>query len=271
VGENLTYTIKVTNLGPAPVVGPVQVTDRLPDGVDPEGYTSSDPATCTFDGRDVTCSIPGGFTVPGGANPDTTIRIVVEPQKSVEGENITNKAVVTDAQAGDANDEIVITTEVEAQATPGNTRRQYRERARERARDFFRDNRLFRQYQEDQEQQYDEAEEDLDSLDEETNGEETIGDDQYDDEGDNDDGPAVSATSGNGQAEASTPGAVARSGDPDEQAPLTSTPDNVVDEVPTSGPLPNTGGMSPLYWLVPLAGLLILAGLPVYRWAKRRE
>jgi hypothetical protein len=27
--------------------------------------------------------------------------------------------------------------------------------------------------------------------------------------------------------------------------------------------------MSPLYWLVPLVGLLILAGLPLYRWARR--
>lgn len=43
----------------------------------------------------------------------------------------------------------------------------------------------------------------------------------------------------------------------------------VEDEIPTSGPLPNTGGMSPLYWLFPLAGLLMVFGLPVYRWAKR--
>jgi hypothetical protein len=86
-----------------------------------------------------------------------------------------------------------------------------------------------------------------------------------------DDGPAVSAPSEDGQAEASTPGAVARSGDPDDLSPLRSTPDNVVDELPTSGSLPNTGGMPLLYWLLPLAGLLLLAGLPIYRWAKRRE
>jgi hypothetical protein len=80
----------------------------------------------------------------------------------------------------------------------------------------------------------------------------------------------VSATSGDGGAEASTPGAVARSGDPDESAPVSGPVGDVEDEIPTSGPLPNTGGMSPLYWLVPLAGLLMLAGLPVYRWAKGR-
>jgi hypothetical protein len=64
---------------------------------------------------------------------------------------------------------------------------------------------------------------------------------------------------------------VARSGDPDESVPVSDPQGDVLDEVPTSGPLPNTGGMSPLYWLLPLAGLLILAGLPVYRWVKSRE
>jgi hypothetical protein len=86
-----------------------------------------------------------------------------------------------------------------------------------------------------------------------------------------DEGNGVSATADENGAEASTPGAVARSGgDPDEQAPLRSPPDDVVDEIPTSGPLPNTGGMSPVYWLLPLGGLVILAGLPVYRWIKSR-
>ncbi len=102
------------------------------------------------------------------------------------------------------------------------------------------------------------------SLDNEgTNGEGTDG--QYDDSSNSD----VSATSGKKGAEASTPGAVARSGDPDEQAPVSGPQGDVVTEIPNSAPLPNTGGMSPLYWLVPLVGLLILAGLPVYRWSRR--
>jgi hypothetical protein len=79
----------------------------------------------------------------------------------------------------------------------------------------------------------------------------------------------VSADAGDGVAEASTPNAVARAGDPDELEPITSTPDDVVNEIPTSGPLPNTGGLPLSYWLLPLAGLLLLAGLPVYRWVKR--
>ena len=69
-------------------------------------------------------------------------------------------------------------------------------------------------------------------------------------------------------AEASTPAAVARR-DPDELKPIAKPPDDVVDEI-ESGPLPNTGGMALSYWLLPLAGLLLLAGLPVYRWVKRR-
>jgi hypothetical protein len=116
----------------------------------------------------------------------------------------------------------------------------------------------------DQDDEFLDAQNDLDD-----DGEVTDADD-FDDDGDLDDGP-VSATAEDGQAEASTPGAVARSGgDPDELEPLRSAPDDVVNEIPTSGPLPNTGGMPMVYWLLPLAGLLMLAGLPVYRWAKRR-
>jgi hypothetical protein len=120
----------------------------------------------------------------------------------------------------------------------------------------------------DQEDEFLDAQNDLDDDGEITDGEFTDAD-TFDD-GDLDDGP-VSATAEDGRAEASTPGAVARSGgDPDELEPLRSAPDDVVNEIPTSGPLPNTGGMPMFYWLLPLAGLLMLAGLPVYRWIKSR-
>jgi hypothetical protein len=76
--------------------------------------------------------------------------------------------------------------------------------------------------------------------DETTDGEITNGSDQYDDDGND----GVSATSDGDGTEASTPGAFAESGgDPDELVPETSTQGDVVDEVPTSGPLPNTGGV----------------------------
>jgi hypothetical protein len=67
---------------------------------------------------------------------------------------------------------------------------------------------------------------------------------------------------------------VARAGgDPDEQEPLTSTPGDVVDEIPTSGPLPNTGGL-PVATGTVLALVLFGGGLLVVRlvmiWRARR-
>jgi hypothetical protein len=143
-----------------------------------------------------------------------------------------------------------------------NDRQDRRDRCRDRIRDFL------EQYQEDQFlEDLEDAENDL-FNDEISTLEDEIS--NLEDLNDSNDSP-VSATAGDDVAEASTPGAVARSGDPDDLSPLRSAPNNVVDEIPTSGPLPNTGGMPLLYWLLPLAGLLLLAGLPIYRWAKRRE
>ncbi len=84
----------------------------------------------------------------------------------------------------------------------------------------------------------------------------------------------MSATSGEGGAEASTPGASASAGgDPDEFAPETSTQGDVIDEVPTSGPLPNTGGL-PVAAGTVVALVLFGAGLLVVRlvmiWRGRR-
>jgi hypothetical protein len=137
---------------------------------------------------------------------------------------------------------------------------------RERFRDFLRDNPFFRndpffdQYDDvgdlSEEEQYLDAENDLN--DEGTDGEFTDG--QYDDGG-------VSAKSGDGVAEASTPGAVASSGgDPDEQAPVSGTPNDIVDEIDTGDqPLPNTKG-APL-WVYPMvgAGSLLLLGALIRR------
>jgi uncharacterized repeat protein (TIGR01451 family) len=84
------------------------------------------------------------------------------------------------------------------------------------------------------------------------------------DECDEDDSP-VSATSEDGQAEASTPGAVARSGgDPDDLEPERDVPDDVVDEVPFEGELPNTAG-SIWPYVMPGLGCLLLLGVLVKR------
>jgi hypothetical protein len=71
----------------------------------------------------------------------------------------------------------------------------------------------------------------------------------------------VSASSGG----ASTPGAVAQSGNPDQQYPMTGPQGDVVNDVPTSGPLPNTGGLSYLALVLPVGGFLLLALTIIYR------
>jgi hypothetical protein len=109
-------------------------------------------------------------------------------------------------------------------------------------------------------------EDDFDEDEEDLNEGEDLDEDQYDDEGgdEDEDGP-VNATSEDGQAEASTPGATARAGgDPDDLEPETEVPDDVEDEIPTSGPLPNTDGVSLLVLAISTA--LSVGGLVAF-WA----
>ena len=103
--------------------------------------------------------------------------------------------------------------------------------------------------------------------DETTDGEGTDGDFDTEDEGDD----GVSATADEDGAEASTPGASASAGgDPDDQAPVTDPRGDVVDDVATSGPLPNTGGASLLAYALPVAGCLLLCGALLRRMGPRR-
>jgi uncharacterized repeat protein (TIGR01451 family) len=243
VGELLTYTIKVTNLGPLAVTTPIEVTDRLPADVRAIGYTISDPGFCTFDGRNVECTLEDGLAAPASDDSDeATIRITVQPEEDAEGEEITNEATVTDTQASDTNDEVTIETDVEANENPNNNpnnnRRQYRPPR------LFPPGFLQEQYEEAEE-----AENELSSLENEEGTTDT-----FSDEGDIDEG----TTGDDG-------GAFAQSGDPDEFAPEDSVRGNVVDEVPTEGPLPNTGG--PLAIFLPLGMVLFGVGLLLVRLA----
>jgi hypothetical protein len=96
-----------------------------------------------------------------------------------------------------------------------------------------------------------------------TSGTNSVNSQQY--EGTSGNGGAF-ASSGPGGAEASTPGAVAQSGvNPDQQYPVTGPQGNVVNEVPTQGPLPNTGGLSFLAITLPVMGFLILCFAVIYR------
>lgn len=81
VGGQLTYTIGVENLGPAPATG-VTVTDSLPNGVDL--VSASGPSgACAAQGRKLTCPI--GALAPIGVNyggSPARVTIVVAPRKA---------------------------------------------------------------------------------------------------------------------------------------------------------------------------------------------
>jgi uncharacterized repeat protein (TIGR01451 family) len=81
VGQQLTYTIGVEDLGPSPATG-VTVTDNLPRGVDLVSATGPEGA-CTVQGEKITCAIgslnPTGVKY-GGAS--ATVTIVVVPRRT---------------------------------------------------------------------------------------------------------------------------------------------------------------------------------------------
>jgi uncharacterized repeat protein (TIGR01451 family) len=110
VGSNLTYTIGVENLGPAPATG-VTVTDNLPKGVDLVSATG--PAgPCAVQGGKVTCGL--GTLQPVGVNyggAQVTATIVVVPRV---GGTIRNTASVKGDQKDpdNANNKATASTRV---------------------------------------------------------------------------------------------------------------------------------------------------------------
>jgi hypothetical protein len=155
----------------------------------------------------------------------------------------------------------------------GNNNNNRNNRHRDRVRDFLRNNNPFLDQYADQ-SDLEDAESDLDSINDENStlesdqsGEDTLGNGSGN-------GSGVSANADENGAEASTPGAVASAnGDEDTLPPVSGPQGNVVDEVPTSGPLPNTGGV-PVATGTVLALVLFGAGLLVVRlvmsWRDRR-
>ena len=191
------------------------------------------------------CTITGDLAAKDDSNNDDEARITltVEPEETGE---ITNEATVEltgDTTTG--NNEVTIETDVQADNNNGgnnNNRRQYRPP------------RLFPPgFLEEIQEQYEEAENELSSLENGEGTSDTFSDGLNEDEG---------TTGDDG-------GAVAQSGDPDEFAPETSTRGEVVDEVPTEGPLPNTGGASLWAYALPGLGLLLLGTTLMLRRSRR--
>jgi uncharacterized repeat protein (TIGR01451 family) len=114
VGSNLTYTIGVENLGPAPATG-VAVTDNLPKGVDLVSATGPAGA-CAAQGGKVTCAF--GALAPVGVNyggAEVTATIVVVPR--VTG-TIRNTASVKGDQKDPVNSNNKATTSTRVLGAP---------------------------------------------------------------------------------------------------------------------------------------------------------
>lgn len=96
VGEQGTYELEVTNLGPSTAAN-VVVTDTVPDGLTPVS-ASGEGWACTATGQVVTCERP---TLASDA--PSTITVVVEVGEAVQGEEVTNVAEV-DSDTPDPDD-----------------------------------------------------------------------------------------------------------------------------------------------------------------------
>lgn len=90
VGETITYTIKVENLGPETATG-VTITDSLPKEVDFVSATSTQ-GTCAPQGQKVICSIGTLETGPGAKASSATVTLNVIARKSGTATNTASVA-----------------------------------------------------------------------------------------------------------------------------------------------------------------------------------
>ncbi len=102
VGEDNTWTISVTNHGPAAAGAPVRVTDTLPEGISWVGSVGDD-WSCDADGATVTCTLVGsdGSQVDLASGATATVKLTVRPDADV-AVSVANTARVTSATADPA-------------------------------------------------------------------------------------------------------------------------------------------------------------------------
>lgn len=100
-GTEETYTIRVRNDGPGGVVGPVTVTDVLPQGLTYVSATG-DGWTCSATGQTVTCTRPGNLASLESALPITLV-VTVAPDAPARGTNTTSATGSVDNDPNDPN------------------------------------------------------------------------------------------------------------------------------------------------------------------------
>ncbi|HEV2754566.1 MAG TPA: Ig-like domain-containing protein, partial [Actinomycetota bacterium] len=100
-GENETYTIHTRNDGPSAVLGPITVTDVLPEGLT---YVSAAGTgwTCDAVGQTVTCTRPGDLPASQAA-PDITLVVAVAETAPPRSVNRTSATGSIDNDPNDAN------------------------------------------------------------------------------------------------------------------------------------------------------------------------
>ena len=91
-GKNATYTIAVSDDGPADAAGPITVSDALPAGLSYVSASSSDGFTCSATGQDVTCATASDAGLPNGQT--ISLDLTVAVASKVTG-LITNSATAT--------------------------------------------------------------------------------------------------------------------------------------------------------------------------------
>jgi uncharacterized repeat protein (TIGR01451 family) len=113
-GQDLTYTLRVTNNGPAGATN-VNATDNLPSLIDFVSVRSSQ-GTCAQMARKVVCNL--GSLSAGGAGSTATVTVLIRPRNAG---SLSDTATVTAAQTDNqtANNSATETTQVnEASPTP---------------------------------------------------------------------------------------------------------------------------------------------------------
>jgi uncharacterized repeat protein (TIGR01451 family) len=98
IGDTLTYTLSVSNVGDGPTTGTVAVFDTLPSGLDLVSVDGGPAWDCTVSGRDITCTYENGTVEPGDVLPDITVVTKVNSTASVR---VINTGVVN--TPGDTN------------------------------------------------------------------------------------------------------------------------------------------------------------------------